>query len=347
MLRASLTIFLVLLVMPGAAQVWGDTSLPVLGARAAALGGAFTAVADDATAFHWNPAGLAQGPFLRLGFSASGGFEDRDELVNALRAGRADAPGSLSSDRAIGFSGSLTLFGFSIYQFRYTAETLSAGRLGSQALETLEIGASFVQSLPVDDLTVGVNLRYVRGNAFAGARAAQEIPAPERNVSDLVRAATATNGHTEAEPAFDLGILYQPREFIRFGFAARNLNRPTFHSDHGESLYLDRQARVGVAFFAPGPLVVSADVDLSARQTELPGGGWREVSVGAEKTWSALPRLSLRGGLRAEFGAGGLERPALSAGIGVRLADFELSVAGSAAGARERVGFWAGLTYRP
>ncbi len=345
MLRALLAI---LLVIVSAAQVWGDTSLPVLGARAAALGGAFTAVADDATAFQWNPAGLAQGSFLRLGFSASGGFEDRDELVNALRGDRADAPGSLSSDRALGFSSSFTLFGLSIYQFRYTAETLSDGLLRSQALETLEIGASFVQSLPLDDLTVGVNLRYVRGTAFQGVRDAEDIPPSERNVSDLVRATTtATDGHTEAEPAIDLGILYQPGEFIRFGFAARNLNRPTFHSDKGESLHLDRHARVGVAFFAPGALVVSADVDLSARQTELRGGGWREVSLGAEKTWSSLPRLSLRGGVRAEFGAGGLERPALSAGIGVRLADFELSVAGSAASARERAGFWAGLTYRP
>jgi hypothetical protein len=31
------------------------------GARAAGLGGAFTAVADDATAIYWNPAGLSQG----------------------------------------------------------------------------------------------------------------------------------------------------------------------------------------------------------------------------------------------------------------------------------------------
>src|SRR3982750_1098756 len=32
--------------------------------RAEGMGGAFTAVADDATAWWWNPAGLAAGPFL-------------------------------------------------------------------------------------------------------------------------------------------------------------------------------------------------------------------------------------------------------------------------------------------
>jgi long-chain fatty acid transport protein len=31
-----------------------------IGARALAMGGAFVAVADDATAVYWNPAGLAQ-----------------------------------------------------------------------------------------------------------------------------------------------------------------------------------------------------------------------------------------------------------------------------------------------
>lgn len=41
------------------AQANPDRSLSALGARALALGGAFTAIADDATAISWNPAGLA------------------------------------------------------------------------------------------------------------------------------------------------------------------------------------------------------------------------------------------------------------------------------------------------
>src|SRR4029079_10998995 len=35
-----------------------------VGVRAQGLGGAFVAVADDATATWWNPAGLATGPFF-------------------------------------------------------------------------------------------------------------------------------------------------------------------------------------------------------------------------------------------------------------------------------------------
>src|SRR5918996_2281556 len=36
------------------------------GVRAAGMGGAFTAVADDASAVFWNPAGLASGAFFSL-----------------------------------------------------------------------------------------------------------------------------------------------------------------------------------------------------------------------------------------------------------------------------------------
>ncbi|MBI5208588.1 MAG: UPF0164 family protein [Elusimicrobia bacterium] len=40
--------------------LWSSESYHPVGARATALGGAFTAIADDATAVYWNPAGLAQ-----------------------------------------------------------------------------------------------------------------------------------------------------------------------------------------------------------------------------------------------------------------------------------------------
>ncbi len=56
----------VILLMIGTATVWADgiDAFSVfktgVGARALAMGGAFVAVADDATAILWNPAGLAQ-----------------------------------------------------------------------------------------------------------------------------------------------------------------------------------------------------------------------------------------------------------------------------------------------
>mgnify|MGYP006299183983 CR=1 FL=1 len=50
----------------GAGEYAADFLNIDVGARAAGMGGAFTAIADDATAFYWNPAGLASQNELRI-----------------------------------------------------------------------------------------------------------------------------------------------------------------------------------------------------------------------------------------------------------------------------------------
>lgn len=52
-----------------------------IGARARGMGGAFVAVADDATACFWNPAGLAHHPGIRLG----GAYESRYGGLSAFQ----------------------------------------------------------------------------------------------------------------------------------------------------------------------------------------------------------------------------------------------------------------------
>jgi hypothetical protein len=56
---ARAVLLLVLLAAPASAQVFED-----VGTRARGMGGAFVALADDATATWWNPAGLAVGPLF-------------------------------------------------------------------------------------------------------------------------------------------------------------------------------------------------------------------------------------------------------------------------------------------
>jgi len=65
---SSLSVCLFLLSV-GPARAQGD---PPVGVRAAGMAGAFTAVADDATAAVWNPAGLASvGGLRRLRIAAA------------------------------------------------------------------------------------------------------------------------------------------------------------------------------------------------------------------------------------------------------------------------------------
>jgi long-chain fatty acid transport protein len=71
-LAALMTIAVLIAASPSAAE---DLAFHEAGARAASLGGAFTAISDDATALFYNPAGLAFLPGIR--FKAGLAFGDR------------------------------------------------------------------------------------------------------------------------------------------------------------------------------------------------------------------------------------------------------------------------------
>src|SRR5262245_61737355 len=69
--RLTTTLLMVLLLgllraRPAAAQ-----AEPAVGVRAAGMGGAFTAVADDGSASFWNPAGLASGSLVSVTLDAN------------------------------------------------------------------------------------------------------------------------------------------------------------------------------------------------------------------------------------------------------------------------------------
>jgi len=79
-------LFLILTVVP--VSFAGVDAMPHLrlgaGARSIGLGGAFTAIADDATATVWNPAGLGSAADLSLNFSTQRLSVDRTHNFIAL-----------------------------------------------------------------------------------------------------------------------------------------------------------------------------------------------------------------------------------------------------------------------
>jgi hypothetical protein len=136
MLRLTVCTAVALLMLVGVVQAnFLETEL---GARAMGMGGAFVAVADDATALHWNPAGL----------SNVHGFE-----VFGMRTSVYSVEG-LSEDAAIAsYGGGGQGFGLGWMrtgaQDLYNEDTLVAGYGRETPIEGLSLGAS-VKRLSID-----------------------------------------------------------------------------------------------------------------------------------------------------------------------------------------------------
>jgi hypothetical protein len=117
------------------------------------MGGAFVAVADDASAVYWNPAGLATGST----------FDAQLDLTTPHNS--LDGPDMARS----GFVGAaMPALGFAYYRVRSGVsssadrKTGGSGQVRVSALETRNFGASLVQTI-VNTLVVGSTLRVVNG----------------------------------------------------------------------------------------------------------------------------------------------------------------------------------------
>src|SRR5689334_8316662 len=129
-----------------------------VGVRAAGMAGAFVAVADDASAVFWNPAGLAAGSYFSL-------VIDRNAVETGdLAAGPRERSGSLV---ALG----TPPLGLAYYQTR--VETLvqnpRPGAAGDMLVRTLTVhhtGVTLVQTI-ASGVSIGATLKVVRGVAAA------------------------------------------------------------------------------------------------------------------------------------------------------------------------------------
>jgi hypothetical protein len=116
---------------------FAQSEAPV-GVRAAGMGGAFTAVADDGSAAFWNPAGFASGSFFSL-------------VVDANRLDRR--------------SGALVALGTPPLGLSYYRTAIAETKNGRNTLVAHHAGVSLVQSLG-GRLAVGTTLKLVHGVAL-------------------------------------------------------------------------------------------------------------------------------------------------------------------------------------
>jgi hypothetical protein len=287
-----------------------------VGTRAQGMGGAFVAVADDATATYWNPAGMASIPIfdLTLGFGRVEQEQSGEDATGGSRRGPA------WRTRSSAFAVALPVLGVSYYRLRtvhalpratgppdIVRQDANTGFVGGAAT-TWNLGVTVVQSVG-DAVVVGSTLRLVRGGAGISTRAVEGVSAAldEADGLDL-------DGDTKFDA--DLGLMaYIGR--ARLGLTVRNLVAPAWDTGGGLPLETGRLVRAGIGW-GPEPVhgrrswTIASDADLTT--ADGPDGERRAVAVGAER-WMLNGRVAIRGGARAQ--TIGEARPVATGGASV------------------------------
>jgi hypothetical protein len=250
-----------------------------IGTRAAGMGGAFVAVADDASAVYWNPAGIATGATFDLQVSAGQG--------SSVFVGAA-----------------LPVLAASYYRTRQatglaTVSTLpdrqneGSGEVEVRTLTTTNIGVTVVQTV-VPGLVIGTTARVVRG----GVETYETRTTVDLDAGAMVSAWDVRFGLTARNlraPEFDSGSgkVKMQRQF-RAGAALAPRALPT-----------------GVH----GPFSLAIDADLTTTEDRV-FGDRRTVAAGGEY-WLARGLVGARAGVG--WSTLGDSRRAFSGGLTVRL----------------------------
>jgi hypothetical protein len=230
-----------------------------VGTRAEGMGGAFVAVADDASAVYWNPAGIATGATFDLQLSKG---PDSNVFVGAA----------------------LPVLGASYYRTREVAgfPTVSgspdrqnggSGEVQLRTLTTTNFGVTIVQTV-VPGLVIGTTARVVRGGLdIFEIRTTVDLDAGAMVSAWDVRFGLTARNLREPEFQTEDGMVRMNRQF-RVGAALAPRELPT-----------------GVH----GPFSLAVDADLTT--TPDARGNRRTAAAGGEY-WLARGLVGIRAGVR-------------------------------------------------
>jgi hypothetical protein len=279
------------------------------------MGGAFTAVADDATATWWNPSGLAGGAYFNA-LIESGHQQDPPSDKTAAGDPQTAWRSSIRS-LAIAYPAlGLSYYRLQISEIQPQTSTApaSAGRqeggtteVRLRSLVLNQFGATVGQSLG-SHLVVGSTIKLVHAGAVSqiGSAGAGSLDAAD---------ALGPSGETHA--GLDAGAM---AEFgpVRVGLMIRNVTQTEFGSG-SDAFTLSRQARLGGAVTSGtrgviGSATVAVDADLTKTTTVF--GDERRLATGGE-VWTSARTFGVRGGVSVN--TVGERRTSLSGGLSAAL----------------------------
>jgi F plasmid transfer operon, TraF, protein len=233
-------IVLLFLTLPSSlsAQTFGG-----VGTRAEGMGGAFVAIADDASAIYWNPAGVATGTTF-------------------------DLQGSVAKDKTVFIGAAVPVFGLGFYRTHQEhrlptvsppddRENRGSGEVRVGTLTTSNVGVTVVQTI-VPGLVIGTTTRLVVGGleTFQGRTTVDIDAGAMVSAWDIRFGLTARN---ILEPEFDAEPAVRIKRQFRVGAALAPRSLPT-----------------GVH----GPFSLAVDADLTTTPSVF--GDKRGAAVGGE-----------------------------------------------------------------
>jgi F plasmid transfer operon, TraF, protein len=289
-----------------------------VGPRAMGMGGAGVAVTTDALATYWNPAGLAMTQTVDVRIQGSGQVIDRLGIANAVHdlenftpndpntaanltkaqdiANRINRPGATVSlngsaglyikghlgEHAIGLNISDIATGGGFVSIPVTAALNGSnvsltGAMALRGLEARQVAFSYAYAFADKTFAFGVTGKILQGAAYRGSTTLT-------GGTDV--SVTENFGKPTISTAFsiDVGAIYRPSSWLRFGIVAKDINQPTFDTPGGEELKLGPQVRGGIAINPYASLTLTADVDATSNKTFVPGVKSQVLSLGVEQT---------------------------------------------------------------
>ena len=331
----------------------------IVGPRAMGMGGAGVAITTDALATYWNPAGLAMTQTVDIRIVGGGQAIDRLGIADAIKdlenfnpndtsaaniakaqdiAARINKPGANTS-----FNGAAGLyikghfgehaFGFNIsdvptgggFVSTPVGATVSgstvniSGAMAVRAMEARQAAFSYAYAFADKMFSIGVTAKIIQGAAYNGTQNLQG--GQEIKLSDSLGKATISTTY-----GIDVGAIYRPSSWLRFGVVAKDLNQPEFDAPDGTTIKLGPQVRGGMALNPYSSLTLSADVDVTSNKTLVPGVKSQLLSLGAEQT-ILTEFLSFRiGAFKNMQDATTPFTP--TAGLGLRIFAFRLDLGG-------------------
>jgi hypothetical protein len=333
-----------------------------VGPRAMGMGGAGVAVTTDALATYWNPAGLAMTQTVDIRIQGGGQVIDRLGIADAVHdletfstsdtsnanlaraqdiAARINSPGatvSINGSAGLYIKGHFGehAFGVNVSDVAtgggFVATPVQAiqpggpntpisisGQMALLGLEARQLAFSYAYAFSDKTFSFGVTGKILQGAAYRGSTTL--TGGTDVSITDNFGKPTLSTAF-----GIDVGAIYRPSSWLRFGVVAKDINQPTFDTPGGGELKLGPQVRGGVAVNPYSSLTLTADVDATSNKTFIPGIKSQVLSIGAEQTiFSEF--LSFRlGAFKNMKDAGTPFTP--TAGLGLRIFALRVDVGG-------------------